>query len=70
MIQSFSDFFSMIKAWIECFFDSLKVLYSVLQMVILPQQSITQWSIWMPSLVISVLTISLTLLVLLRIVGR
>lgn len=70
MIQSFTDLFSMIKAWIECFFDSLKILYSVLQMVILPQQSITQWSIWMPSLIISVLTISLVLLVLLRIVGR
>lgn len=70
MVTSISDFWSLIKAWIECLFDSIKVLYSVLQMVILPQQSITQWSIWMPSLVITVLTISLALLVLLRIVGR
>lgn len=70
MVTSISDLWALIKAWIECIFDSVKVLYSVLQMVILPQQSITQWSIWMPSLVISVLTISLTLLVLLRIVGR
>lgn len=70
MVTSISDLWSLLKAWIECIFDSIKVLYSVLQMVILPQQSITQWSIWMPSLVISVLTISLTLLVLLRIVGR
>lgn len=70
MVASISDFWSLLKAWIECIFDSIKVLYSVLQMVILPQQSITQWSIWMPSLVISVLTISLALLVLLRIVGR
>ena len=70
MITSITDLWSLIKAWIECLFDSIKVLYSVLQMVLVPNTLITQWSIWMPSLVITVLTISLTLLVLLRIVGR
>lgn len=60
--------FEIIKNWIECIFDSLKVFYSVLLM--LQGQPINQLSNWMPSLLVTVLTISLALILILRIVGR
>lgn len=68
-VQSISDIWEVLKAWIECFFDTLKVLYSLLSMITTPG-AFSTFSQWMPSLFFSVMTVSLTLIVLLRVIGR
>lgn len=68
-VQSLGDLWEVLKAWIECFFDTIKVLYSLLTMILTPG-AFSTFAQWMPSLIFSVMSISLTLIVLLRVIGR
>lgn len=68
MVQSISDLFTIIKDWLECIFDSLKVLYSVLKL--LTGNTINEFSYWMPSTVFSIMSLSLILIIVFRVVSR
>lgn len=69
MVQSFSDLWEVLRAWIQCFFDTFKVFLSVFEMIALPG-TFTSFSDWMPSLFFSVMSLMVALLIVLRIVGR
>lgn len=64
-----SDIWSVLRAFIESTFDTLKVLYTALSFLIQPA-TMASFTTWMPSLVVSVMGISLVIIVLLRVVGR
>lgn len=68
-MSAIGNLFDLVKAWIECFFDTIKVLYTALSFIIQPNTMVS-FSAWMPSLIFSIMSVSLTLIVLLRVIGR
>lgn len=65
-VQSIGDFWSFVSDAISCFYESFKVLLSTLMIL---KDNIGSQT-WMPDVILNIGILSLTLIVLLRILGR
>ena len=64
--ESFSDFWSFISGAVHCFYETFKVFLSTF---LLLADNIGAQT-WMPSVILNVGTVSLLLIIVLRVVGR
>lgn len=63
-----STLFELPKAIIETLFDDLKVLYTLFNFIL--GTPMDEFEIWMPSLFFAIMSLSLALIIVLRIIGR